>query len=346
MPTADELGVPDVRELVENVLQLEGRVQGDEYNITCPNPGHADSSPSCDVNLETGLWNCFSCGAKGDLVRLYHLVTGVPMEQAVERLRSGNPLDVLRSMGSRLAKMRFRPIPPGSRRPKLPDFNSYQSAWARRDKLRELRARGFNDATLSAFGVQWVEEQELHNREGKPFNLTNSWGIPVVDTDNLLMAWCYRRSRWSGDWQPKYLYSDGVEVADLWFGLQFHAEAREIAIVEGAFDAMWFHQCGVPALALLGAEMGQRKIMWLQRYRSVTLVGDFDVAGHRWVERVGDMLGGRMPVRVARYASWMNSDDPQELAPVDVEIIVERAVPWQRYLLDRAAKKGVRPQAS
>jgi len=51
-----------------------------QYNITlpkksngvvrCPLRDHEDSKPSFSINFETGLWNCFGCGHKGDYLDL------------------------------------------------------------------------------------------------------------------------------------------------------------------------------------------------------------------------------------------------------------------------------------
>jgi hypothetical protein len=56
------------------------------------------------------------------------------------------------------------------------------------------------------------------------------------------------------------------------------------------------------------------------------------------------MLGTRMPVYVAQYHSWMGDQhgkkpratDPQELYPIDVEIIHETAIPYTRWRMATA----------
>jgi DNA primase len=48
-----------------------------DYMISCPCPGHADSTPSCIVHPQTDRWNCFGCGARGDVLELVRQVEGV-----------------------------------------------------------------------------------------------------------------------------------------------------------------------------------------------------------------------------------------------------------------------------
>ena len=41
-----------------------------EVQISCPNPDHRDSNPSACLNVESKLWICYACGAKGDVLDL------------------------------------------------------------------------------------------------------------------------------------------------------------------------------------------------------------------------------------------------------------------------------------
>lgn len=328
MPTAVELGVPSVQDYLEGVLGLSGAAHGDEYQIHCPNPQHYDHDPSCDVNLNTGLWNCFSCASRGDLLRLTMLILDCDEEVARRRLQPGTPEAILAVVQRRLAatthlthrrRARAQVALPGP---------------YRLGPLLELINRGFNLETLELWGVRFCREEQLVNKEGRLFTIAASIAIPIRDQHGHLLAWCYRRTDESPAWQPKYVYTPGVEISELWFGLNHHANAQHVTIVEGALDTMWLDQIGIPALGLLGASMGDRKIRWLQRFKSVTLMADHDAGGTSWVFRIGKVLGDRMPLRVVRWPKWIDSDDPQAAHPVDVEILHERAVPWQRFWND------------
>lgn len=48
-----------------------------DYMISCPCPGHRDSTPSCIVHPQTDRWKCFGCGAHGDVLELVRHVEGV-----------------------------------------------------------------------------------------------------------------------------------------------------------------------------------------------------------------------------------------------------------------------------
>lgn len=60
---------------VEQVLQkfnlLTSAVdKGEQYLICCP--FHEDADPSFRIMKRTGIWNCFSCGQNGTLLKLIH----------------------------------------------------------------------------------------------------------------------------------------------------------------------------------------------------------------------------------------------------------------------------------
>ena len=54
-------------------------------------PFHEDKKPSLSVNPETNLWQCFGCGAGGDVIRFVELFDKVPFPQAVKKLGSESP---------------------------------------------------------------------------------------------------------------------------------------------------------------------------------------------------------------------------------------------------------------
>jgi putative DNA primase/helicase len=62
-------------------LKLNGRA---ESMGLCP--FHDDKNPSLSVNIESGLYNCFACGAKGDVFQFYQDIKKVDFQTAVREL--------------------------------------------------------------------------------------------------------------------------------------------------------------------------------------------------------------------------------------------------------------------
>src|SRR6059036_1649168 len=85
----------------EDVLkgyQVEVKVKGERGSAFCPLPGHQGKrkSPSFSADLKRGLFQCFGCGAKGNVLDFCCLM---------EKLDPENSRDFFK--GAKLAKDRF-----------------------------------------------------------------------------------------------------------------------------------------------------------------------------------------------------------------------------------------------
>ncbi len=334
MPTADQLGINDVKYILTERFGVDGRERGDEFDLLCPDPAHDERKiGSCSINLHTGLWKCLACGKAGDLISLGSLVMGEPYAAVKRSLEPSTPEALAATVRTRLASVLRRP-----ERRKAAALREYVG----RFYPPELYQRGFTEDTLDRWGVRFVYSDVLEGKTGQ-FTIAQSVAIPVRDANGQLLAWCYRRTDLSPSWQPRYLYTPTISLSEVWFGLQHHSRAREIAVVEGALDAMWLDQCGFPALALLGSEMGDRKLTKLCQYRRVTIFGDHDAAGAMAVRRIGKTIGNATAVRVVTYPRRIiemhrkadgspGKVDPGALHPVDVELLMAQAKPWTTWL--------------
>ena len=52
-------------------LDIKYLSKGEDYLIKCINPDHDDKKPSMRVDKVTGIYHCFSCGYKGNILREY-----------------------------------------------------------------------------------------------------------------------------------------------------------------------------------------------------------------------------------------------------------------------------------
>lgn len=345
MAKAIDLGVDSVIDVLKNLYHLDGEEHGDEFKIHCPNPKHIDRDPSTDVNLLTGYWNCLACGVGGDLAALGARVLDLPTHSVIEMLKPRSPEALLSSVQRRLAAIQL-PRSRGKARPVLLPGPYEEGPYT------ELLERDFTQETIDKWGIRFCPVQTLTGKNGE-FTIRDSIAIPIRDESGHLLAWCYRTTKDSPSWQPRYLYTPDFPISEVWFGLQHNhpGAARDIAIAEGALDAAWIDQCGFPCLAMLGSKMGDRKIKRLQSYRSVTMFADRDNAGAQWIKRVGNDLGSVMPVRVVLYdkritRTYVDDNDPdkkkrkldpQMMMPIDIELSMAKAVPWSKFILRSAS---------
>jgi hypothetical protein len=324
MPLASELGIVSVLDFLTERLGLQGEERGNEYYVLCVNPKHMDSRiGNCSINLETGLWSCFSCGKGGDLVTLASYVWTIPWADAKERLSPASPDALLASLQVRMDRLN-QPVKQQVLPPPVP---AEQFSLGPYDELEE---RGFERQTLVDAGVRYVPTTVVQGSRG-PFNIYASYGIPIRDTKGTLRAWCFRRTEASPDWQPRYLYDRPISA--YWYGMDRAARERAVVVTEGALDSLACWQQGFPAVAMLGASMGQAKAGQLRRFDEVTLLGDRDAGGVLAVRTLGTFLEGKTALYVARYARWMVGKDAAALHGVDLEIVIANRISWQEYAL-------------
>ena len=85
-----------INQLIEEVNMAE--FVEDEYDLmlypsgngwvktNCLMPNHNDSSPSFGINIEGNFYNCFACGASGNIVNLIQNVEGLNFYETIQKL--------------------------------------------------------------------------------------------------------------------------------------------------------------------------------------------------------------------------------------------------------------------
>jgi hypothetical protein len=66
----------------------------DWANTRCPMPDHDDGNPSFGVNTKANTYNCFGCGATGNLINLVQAVEGLNFVEAIHKLSVYAKIDV------------------------------------------------------------------------------------------------------------------------------------------------------------------------------------------------------------------------------------------------------------
>ncbi len=77
----------DIKKIITKLLddlKLEYHIKGEQLNGCCP--FHDDKHPSFGINFETGLYNCFSCEAHGDIASFLSKMECIPRSEALEKL--------------------------------------------------------------------------------------------------------------------------------------------------------------------------------------------------------------------------------------------------------------------
>ena len=103
-------------EIVGKLLSDKGipfRVSGRDYVVKCFNPDHEDSNPSMRIDKTTGVFNCFSCGHRGNLFKKYDInppLTSIKMQKLKDKLQALKLVELSELEGARPYKQKFRGI--------------------------------------------------------------------------------------------------------------------------------------------------------------------------------------------------------------------------------------------
>jgi DNA primase len=278
-------------------------------------PFHAEKSPSFGLNPVLGVYYCYGCQAKGDVITFVRETQHLDFAGAVEWLaaRSG---------------IQLRYDTPGAtrehhRRGVLADAMAAAAEWyhqrlltapdagAARAYLRA--ARGYDADTVRAFTLGWAPEgwDELsrslgvpadvladaglsfRNRSGRPMDAFRGRVMfPIVEVDGRTVAFGGRVL--PGGQGPKYknsqegpLYSKRRVLYGLNWAKEDVVRSGEVIVCEGYTDVIAFHRAGLPrAVATCGTALADEHMQKLKNFaRRIILAYDADSAGQGAAER-------------------------------------------------------------
>ncbi len=305
-----------VREASDIVAVVSEHVQlkrvGRRWAGLCP--FHSEKSPSFSVNAEQGLYYCFGCGAKGDVITFVREIDHLDFAAAVERLAAGSGI-TLRYTDARDGENRKRRSALVEAVAAAVDFyhqrllSGADAAGAR----KYLRGRGFSGDEVRHYQLGWAPEgwdtlvRELRvgreqlveaglafvNQRGRLtdsfrgrvlFPIFNAAGDPVAFGGRLL----------PGAEGPKYKNSTGSPIYDkskVLYGLNWAkgdiVAADEAIVCEGYTDVVGFAAVGMGrAVATCGTALTEEHVRTLRSYAArVVLAFDADAAGQNAAAR-------------------------------------------------------------
>ena len=76
--------------LAESMTKLTSG-DGRWFHGLCPLPGHKDHKPSFWLDAERGVFGCYACAVRGDVVNLYALRHGLTVREAIREMAAKLP---------------------------------------------------------------------------------------------------------------------------------------------------------------------------------------------------------------------------------------------------------------
>lgn len=295
----------DLASVLTNIGVDIRRSDGKEITGRCPVhhkvTGREDRSPSWSMNSSTGLWLCFSCGAKGTLSMLVSELTGDP-----DSILSVHRLIIEASLNSVASPKVTHEVPVD-----WVAFGKFTKVPDRMTALKNL------DSTVTwKFGIRW--------------DTTNKcWVIPIVSPMGELRGWQSKKTGWVRN------YPEGVKKSETLFGIERFTSDTAV-LVESPLDVVRMGSLSLNSqgLASFGTSVSDSQIRILSNHADRLIVAmDNDAAGLSASKRLASMLP-----YFRKGIFWFNygNVDAKDIGDMDDDDIIsgiERASlipPWVR----------------
>ncbi|MBW3534294.1 MAG: DNA primase, partial [Gemmatimonadetes bacterium] len=310
----------DIVDVISDYVPL--KKSGKDYKARCP--FHEERTPSFYVVPSKGFYNCFGCGASGDVFSFLMKKGGLEFVEAVRHVAGKVGIELRETrQGDEARDDPNRP---------LYEVNAFARAFYAerladpeegRDARDYLTSRGVDDAIVERFGLgyapdDWRALRDAAAVHGFDDDLLMEVGLlstsekapepydrfrhrvvfPIEELGGRVVAFG-ARVLGKGDKGPKYLNSPETPVyhkGDVLYGLSWarHNIRREgaVMVVEGYMDLVSLAAAGFDnVVAPLGTSMTEEQARLLGRYtKRVFLLFDSDRAGLEATFRAGDVL--------------------------------------------------------
>jgi DNA primase len=333
-------------------------------------PFHAEKTPSFSVNAEEGLWFCFGCQARGDVITFVREIEHLDFAGAVEWL-AGRAGYTLRYTDRQQGEGR-------KRRATLVDAMARAVDWYNERLLTAddagtarsyLRSRGLTGDEVRAYRIGWAPDawDELCAALKLPHDVLRDTGLGFVNRRNRLQDTFRARVlfpifdaqgdpvAFGGRLLPgaegaKYkntpetpLYSKSKVLYGLNWVKSAIVSADTAVVCEGYTDVIGMARAGVPtAIATCGTALTDEHVRLLRRYaRRFVLAFDADGAGLAAADRFYEWEKAHdLEVAVAALPAGVDPGDLAQRDPSALAAAVDGAIPFLRFRVDRVLGAG------
>lgn len=216
--------------------------------------GHEDSHPSWSMNAESGLWICFSCGARGTLPMLASELSGGNLDFfGIQKL-------IVNSSFERLTQTK-------EEQEEELDVSAFFNFHRVSDK--RCASRSLDPDITYSYGVRWNTDHK-------------AWSIPIMHSTGRLMGWQEKKTGYVRN------FPIGVEKSNTLFGIE-RFRSKTAVLVESPLDVVRF--AGVfdkpQALASFGAYVSSVQLRILTYVADTVVIAmDNDKAGREACKRL------------------------------------------------------------
>lgn len=283
---------------------------GKERIINCL--WHNDTGRHLYINVEKGVYVCFSCGAKGGFLRLVRMVTkGVDVQRELAKYTAVTSEEVEKKATERFSmpKEFF----------KLPQYRSQDKSEFSKKARAYLNSRKISDSQISFYKIGHCIGGQFGQRVI----------VPVLDEFEDMVSFIARD--YTGLQKPKVLTPSKLSqsshgIKDHVYNLHVAKETRDIIITEGVFSAI---SSGPRAIAIFGKVASEKQLNAIVATKPLKVTILLDPDAKREAQTLAAQLSNRVPkVLVAN----LTNGDPNDVHPFEVQEALDNSTEYTGFL--------------
>jgi DNA primase len=306
----------------EQVLRhykVEVKTKGKQHHGFCPLPNHdgKKNSPSFSASLEKKIFQCFGCGAKGNLLDFAVLMEGGKPGDGDALRKTALTLQERFGLGMQ-SKV---PQPELTAPTPTPRTSTKTVVNAKLDfELKTLdfdhpylRSRGFTEETSRHFGLGFCSKGYLKGRVVVPLHdhIGQLVGYAGRIVDDTLIDENNPRYKFPGERMHKGITYEFRKSEFLYGGYHIREPIDDIIVVEGFPAVWWLHQNSIPnVVGLMGWSCSGAQAKLIANLTKpngiVWLLSDGDDAGNRCAETLLPLVSQHRCVR------WVKLDEGEQ----------------------------------
>ena len=275
--------------IAEDLLRekkIDYRISGRDAVISCLNPEHDDTNPSMRVDKVTGIFNCFSCGYKGNLFT-YFGAPASPLEVRMHRIKEKVNKVKSETVGIQLPKDRV-PWKGGG-------------------------IRNISEETLGIWGAFTWNVPQFENRIIFPIRDVRGKTVALIG-----------RSLDDFSMNKYYIYPNGAEMP--FCPAKVKPIQNRVILVEGIFDALNLWDKGLKnTVCTFGTQQVnwvKLSLLKLQGVQGIDIIFDGDEAGVKAAEQAKG-LAEQLEIS-ARVVKLRDNIDPGNLTIPEINRLKEK----------------------
>ncbi len=308
------------------------KMKGDQHHGFCPLPNHQGEkrSASFSANLKRGIFECFGCGAKGNLIDFAVFMEKLDPDKG-EDVRTVALQLQKRFCPALSQKPKDRAEPPApaeskpketEKQPELPLVVNAPLDFILKQLIPQhtyLSGRGFLPETIAHFGLGFCVKGLLAGRIAIP--LHNQAGELVGYAgrlvDGAVVSEDNPKYRFPSERERKGVTYEFRKSLFLYNGHRITAPVDDLIVVEGFPSVWWLRQAGFSNVVALMGWSGSEE-------QSKLIVSLVKASGRVWVFSDGDEAGARCatsvltqvaPLRFCRWVKLADDKQPTDFTP-------------------------------